>query len=168
MIACKVTTIHNTGSVLVGRPYVKRFALCYRNVGCAVCLWVCDVGVLWPSGGWIKMKLGVKAGLVPGHIVLGGELTPSFNPKKEHSPPIFGPCLLWLNGCMGQDATSYPCRPRPQRAHCVRWRPCSSNGKGHSSFPLFGACLLWPNCRPSQQLLTSCYFWAYVSSPIAS
>jgi len=24
--------------------------------------------------------------------------------------------------------------------------------------PLFGPCLLWPNGRPSQQLLSSCYF----------
>jgi len=41
---------------LFGRPFVKRFALCYRSVvlSCpvclSVCLSVCDVGVLWPNG----------------------------------------------------------------------------------------------------------------------
>jgi len=41
-----------------GRPFVKRFAQCYRTVVClSVCLScrvlscsVCDVGVLWPNG----------------------------------------------------------------------------------------------------------------------
>jgi len=32
-----------------GRPFVKRFALCYRSVDLSV-LSVCDVGVLWPNG----------------------------------------------------------------------------------------------------------------------
>jgi len=43
------------GCQIFGRPFVKRFALCYRTVlcpvlSCPVCL-VCDVGVLWPDGG---------------------------------------------------------------------------------------------------------------------
>jgi len=32
-----------------GRPFVKRFALCYRSVVCPVCP-VCDVRALWPNG----------------------------------------------------------------------------------------------------------------------
>ena len=37
---------------------------CLRCLSClyvclSVCLSVCDVGVLWPNGGWIKMKLGM-------------------------------------------------------------------------------------------------------------
>ena len=36
--------------------------------------------------------------------------------------PIFGPCLLWPNGWMGQDATSYGGRSRP-RQFCVGWGP---------------------------------------------
>ena len=32
-----------------GRPFVKRFILCYQTVVCPV-LSVCDVGVLWPNG----------------------------------------------------------------------------------------------------------------------
>jgi len=35
------------GTKVFGRPFVKRFALCYRTV---VCLSDCDVGVLWPNG----------------------------------------------------------------------------------------------------------------------
>jgi len=36
---------------------------------CHVCpvLSVCNVGVLWPNVGWIKMKFGVEVGLGHGH-----------------------------------------------------------------------------------------------------
>jgi len=61
----------------------------------------------------------------------------------NHPHPIFGPCLLWPNGWMDQDATWYGGKRRLRRC-CVRW--------GHSSPPLkwaqppvFGSCLLWPN-----------------------
>ena len=36
------------------------------------------------------------------------------------APLLFGPCALWPNGCMDQDATWYGCRPRP-RPRDVRW-----------------------------------------------
>ena len=41
-----------TTTSLFGRPFVKRFALCYRTVVCVIChvLSVCDVVVLWPNG----------------------------------------------------------------------------------------------------------------------
>ena len=40
---------------------------------------------------------------------------PSSPQKKGHSPhPIFGPCLLWLNGWMAQDATWKGGRPQPR------------------------------------------------------
>jgi len=78
-----------------GRPFVKRkrFALSYRTVVCPVlsCLSVCNVGVLWPNGLTIKMKLGMQLGLVHGHIVLDGD---QLSLPKGHSPPIFGPCPL--------------------------------------------------------------------------
>ena len=74
--------------LLFGRPFVKRFALCYRSVVCLfVCLSVCDVGELWPNSqtvGRIKMKLGLQVGLGPGHIVLGGDPAPPL--PKGHSP----------------------------------------------------------------------------------
>jgi len=50
-------------------------------------------------------------------------------PNKGRSPPIFGPCLLWPNGWMYQDATWYGGRPRPTR-HCVGCGPSSPRKKG--------------------------------------
>jgi len=47
-----------------------------------------------------------------------------------HLPlPIFGPCLLWPNGWLDQDATWYGGRPQPRR-HCIRWGSCSPSQKG--------------------------------------
>ena len=64
--------------------------------------------------GWIKMKLGMQVGLVPGHIVLDADPAP-FR-KGTQQPPlskftgagfacvhiIRDQCLLWPNGCMHQ------------------------------------------------------------------
>jgi len=50
---------------------------------------------------WIKVPLGVEVGLSPGHIVLDGNPAP----QMGTAPATFGPCLLWPNGWMDQDAT---------------------------------------------------------------
>jgi len=94
-----------------GRPFVKRFALCYRTV---VCLSVLSVTFVYcgQTVGWIKMKLGVQVGFGPGHIALDVDLAPP--PPKGHSPPIFGSYLLWSNGLMDQDGTWFGGRPRPR------------------------------------------------------
>jgi len=63
-------------------------------------------------------------------------------PKKGHSPPLFGPCLLWPNGWMDQDATWYKGRPQAGQ-HCVRCGPSSTPQEAQHA-PLFGPCLLWP------------------------
>jgi len=66
-------------------------------------------------------------------------------PKKGTEIPIFGPCLLWPNGCMDQDATWHGGRPRPG-PHCARWGPSSPPQKGPQApnfRPIFG--LLCPN-----------------------
>jgi len=59
----------------IERPFVKRFALCYQTVVCPVCLSVtfmhCGQTVRR-----IKMKLGMRIGLGPGHIVLDGNPAP--------------------------------------------------------------------------------------------
>jgi len=76
---------------------------------------------------WIKLPLGMELGLSPGDFVLDGDpALPS--PKKGAEPPspIFGPLLLWPNGCMHQDATWYGGRPQPRRL-CVRWGPSPLN-----------------------------------------
>ena len=126
--------------VFIGRPFVKRFALCYRFVVCpvlSVCLSVCLSVTFVHCGqtvGRIKMKLGTQVGLGPVHIVLDGD--PALPPLKGHNPPpIFGP-----NGCMDQDVTWYGARPRPMRL-CVRWghrSPLSKKGTEPPNFrPMF-------------------------------
>jgi len=66
--------------------------------------------------GWIKMPLGIEVGLSPHHIELDGD-------PATPSSTIFGPCLLWPNGWMDQDATwchGGRLQPRP---HCATWGP---------------------------------------------
>ena len=60
------------------------------------------------NAGWIKMALGMEVGFGPGHIVLDGTQPP---PQERADPLIFGPHLLWPNGCIDQDATWYGGRP---------------------------------------------------------
>jgi len=52
---------------------------------------------------WIKMPLGTEVELGLRDIVFG--VDPATPRKKAHPPhPIFGPCLLWPNGWMDEDA----------------------------------------------------------------
>ena len=81
---------------VIGRPFVKRFALCYRSVVClSVTFMHCGQTV-----GRIKMKLGKQVGLGPGDIVLGGtHAAPP--PLKGHSHFNFRPISVvakWLHG----------------------------------------------------------------------
>jgi len=66
-----------------GRQFIKRFALSHRTVVLSVCP-VCDVGVLWPNGWTIKMKLSKQVGLGPGHTALDGDLSA---PRKGVQQP---------------------------------------------------------------------------------
>ena len=126
----------------IGRPFVKRFALCYRTVVCPVlsCMSVCpvcDVRALWPNG-WTDQDETCHAGRPRPwpHCVRWG---PSCRSPKGHSPPIFGQYLLRPNGCMDQDVIWYDARPRPRRL-CVRW--------DHAPPPQKGAEPPRPNFRP--------------------
>ena len=51
------------------------------------------------------MPLGKEVGLGPGHIVLDGD---PVGTQPPHSSPsaLFGPCLLWPNGCPSQQLLS--------------------------------------------------------------
>jgi len=51
------------------------------------------------TAGWIKMPLGMEVGLGPGDIVRWEPAPPK---KTGHSPPIFGPCLLWQSSFTAQ------------------------------------------------------------------
>jgi len=124
--------------VIFGRPFVKRFALCYRTVVlsvCPVCLSVCNVRALWPNG-WTDQDETWHAGMPRPwpHCVRGGR--PSSTSPKGAEPPIFGPYLLWPNGCMDQVATSYGARPQP-RGLCVTWGPSPLPKRGQSPLPNF-------------------------------
>jgi len=109
------------------------------------------------TAGWSKMPLGMDVCLGP---VLDGDPAPV---PKGAQPPIFGPCLLWPNGWMDEDATGYRSRPCP-RLHCVRRGvgsgdpSCSfAREKGTCSSPrLFSAHVYCDYSRPSQLLLSSC------------
>ena len=70
------------------------------------------------------MPLDTEVGLIPSDFVLYGTQPPA---QKGAEPPIFGPCLLWPNGWMDQDATWYGGRPRPRQL-CVRWGPKRLDG----------------------------------------
>ena len=98
------------------------------------------------------MKLGMRVGLGPGHTVLDGD--PALPWKGARQPPphlkftgvgfacvhiIRGPCLLWPNGWMDQDAAWYGGRPRP-KPDCV-----VLDGTQLPLPYIFGQCVLWPN-----------------------
>jgi len=97
------------------------------------------------TAAWIKMPLGTEVGLSPDDIVLDGD--PAFPPQQgpERPSPIFGPCLLWLNGRMDQNVTWFGGKPRPRR-RCVRWGPSPRPQKRGGTLSLIvGPFLLWPN-----------------------
>jgi len=79
------------------RPFIKRFALCYRIVVCLFCLSCLSVTLVslvycGQTAGWIRVPLGMVVGIDPGHIGLDGD--PALAPNRAQQPPIFGPCLL--------------------------------------------------------------------------
>ena len=81
------------------------------------------------TAGWTKMPLGMEVGLGPGNCVRWGPRSL----RKRHSPhPVFGPCLLWPNGWMDEDATWYGSRPR-----YMLNGDTAPPRKGHSSPPYF-------------------------------
>ena len=56
------------------------------------------------------MPIVMEEGLGSGHIVLDGD--PATPPeKKGTAAPIFGPCLLWPNRWIDQDAIWYGGKP---------------------------------------------------------
>jgi len=83
------------------------------------------------------------------------DVDPAIPRKRAHLPlPNFGPCILWPNGWMDEDAALYGSRPR-LRPHCTRRGP-SSRKKGTAAPPLFSAHVYCGHVRPSQLLLSSC------------
>jgi len=68
---------------------VRCLSLCLSV--CPVNLSVCDVGVLWQTVGWIKMKLGMEVSLSHDHTVLDGDPA---TPRKKGTAPNFRPMSI--------------------------------------------------------------------------
>ena len=88
--------------------------------------------------------LDIEVGLGLRDIVFG--VDPAIPRKKGTLRPIFGPCLLWPNSWMDEDAAWYGSRPRP-RPHLIR-RGSSSRERGTAA-PLFSAHVYCGHGRPS-------------------
>jgi len=112
------------------------------------------------TAGWTKMPLGMEVGLGTGDFVFDGDPATS-RTKGTPTHPIFGPCLLWPNGWMDEDATWCGSRPR-HRPHCITRGP-SCPQKGHCSPPFF-AHVYCGHGRPSQLLLSSCYIMRTINA----
>jgi len=101
------------------------------------------------------MPLGTEVGLdLRDNVFDVGPATP--RKKGTPTPSNFGPCLLWPNGWIDEDAAWYGSRPRP-RPHCTRRGP-SSRERG-TAVPLFSAHGYCGHGRPSQLLLSSCFYF---------
>ena len=70
---------------ILGQPFVKRFALCYGTVGCLSVLSCLSVTLVYcgQTVGRIKMTLGMRVGVSPGHTVL--DVHPAPPPPKGRS-----------------------------------------------------------------------------------
>jgi len=114
--------------------------------------------LLWPNGCMDQdvTWYGGRPRPTQAHTRHSVRCRPSYpREKRAHPPhPSFGPCLLWPNGWMDEDAAWYGNRPPRPRPHCIRWGSQLSR-KGHSS-PPFSAHVYYGHSRPSQLLLSSC------------
>jgi len=125
----------------LGDRFVKRFALCYRFVvlSCRSVTFVhCGQTV-----GRIKTKLGIQAGLGPGHIVLDGDPAPPL--PKGHGPLQFsvhiccGQMAEWIKMPLGMELGIGP------GDFVLDGNPAPPPPKGHSPHPIFVPYLLRPN-----------------------
>ena len=121
-----------------GRPFVKRFALCYGSVVLSVCFCpVLSIGLsvtlvyCGQTVGRIKMKLGMHVGFGPHHIVLDGDPAPP--PQKEHTP------IGWIKMVLDMELGLSP------GDFVLDGDPAPSPKRGRSPFPNVGPCLLCPN-----------------------
>jgi len=129
--------------IVFGRPFVKRFALCYQTVVLSVCLSCLSVTLLYSGQtvGWIEMKLDMEVGLGPGHIVLDGDPVPSpwkgaqfvYAVSTVFLPPFSAYTLVGLRevGLSPGDFVLYgdPVPSPPKGAEPPNFRPMSIVGK---------------------------------------
>jgi len=157
----KEDTIHHTLTCnlnkccpIFWRPFLKRFALCYRTVICLSVLSLCDVGVLWPNGLMDQDETWHGGRPQPrSHCVRWG---PS-SQKRDTAPyprPQFsayvccGQTSGWIKIPLGTEVDLGP-------GHIVLAGDIAPP-KGAQQPLLCGPCLLWTNGRQSQLLLRTC------------
>ena len=116
---------------IIRRPFIKRFALCYRTVALSVLSACLSVTLVYccQTVEWIKMKLVVELGLGPGHIVLDKDPALQKGPGPQFSAHVCcGQTAAWIK--MPLDIGTQ--LPPPQKKRV-----------GHSSpLPLFGPCIV--------------------------
>ena len=104
-----------------GRPFVKRFALCYQAIVCPVCPGCLSVTLVYccQTVGRIKMKLGMEVGLCPDHIVLDGSLLPPKNGVQhpQFYPVYCGQTAVWIKMPLGTGVRLGPA----QATLCCMW-----------------------------------------------
>jgi len=148
-------------SMIFGRTFANRFAVCYRTIVMCVCV-SCNVGVLWPNS-WMDQDAACHGGRSQPrpHCVRWG---PS-SPQKEGSSPHFhglrmgSPCPSWPNGWMYQDATWYGGRPQPMGRCQMGTQPLLERAQQPPPFPHFSAhfALAWSPISATTELWFSCY-----------
>ena len=135
----------------VGRPFIKRFALCYRSVVCLSCP-VSDVCALWPNG-WTDQDETWHAGRPRPwpHCVYFDPATP--RKRHSHSTQFLahvycGHMAGWMKTPLGMEVDLGP-------GHIVL-DGVPAPAKGAQQPPLFLAHVYCGHGRPSQLLLSSC------------
>jgi len=132
--------------VTFGRPFVKRFTLCYRTAVLCVCPVCLSVTLVYCAQmvGWIKMKLGMKndegrSQPLP-HGVRWGPSYPS--PKKGNIPQFSvhiscGQTAGWIKMPLGREVGLDP------RDILLHRDPAPPPQKGGTAAPpLFGPCIV--------------------------
>ena len=112
----KLTFFRMFTILVFGRPFVKRFVLCYPTV---VCLSLClSVRLVYcgQTVGWINTKLGTEVGLGPGHTESDGDPPPP--PPKWHSPQFSAHICCGQMLDRSNDSVGWgPSSPAPKRGH---------------------------------------------------
>jgi len=134
---------NSIGRTVFQRPFVKRFAQCYRSVVLSVLSCpVCDVSVLWPNG-WTDQDEtwhSGRHGPWPQCVRWG----PRCPPPKGHSPQFSahfrcGQMAAWIKMPLGKEVGL------DTGDFVLDGDPTTPLQKGGRAPQIFGPCLLWPN-----------------------
>jgi len=135
-IICRVRDVYRHAlSLIFGRPFVKRFALCYRTVVLSVCLSVLSVTLMYcGQNGWMDRDETWHAGRPRpwSHCFTWG---PSSLSHRGHSPQFSahigcGQMAGWIKMPLGMEVGLGPGDFVLHGQHCVRWGPSFPQKKG--------------------------------------